>query len=687
MIALAAALLLACAPAFAAWEEVPRTVIGLYTPDEIPGPVKDFYFHPLHQRVEMPLNYLGLTLEPADASKGLPDLSARRDVRGVVLWPNRQNAFSNPGAVCRWLETAMDRGIRVAIVGREGLFLSEGEKPGLSAECRRMFQTLGVVPVGARTVDALSVKVSFAADAMGFEREPDPSESGAVPVVLAGRGSTALLSLSFSEGEPSRSDPVVVGPRGGVALAPFWLYENETLEPAQFRWVTDPFSFFARAMGTDGLPRPDATTLNGLRVFSSHIDGDGFFNRSEAAHGKLSAEIFLSEILERYPATPFTVSLIAGYFDLTLYGTEFAERLSREILSRPNVEPAAHGYAHPLNWREGTLALRVPRYTMDPRREIVSSPGIIEARAGTGAKRIKLFQWTGNCLPNEEHVALSEKAGLLNINGGGGRLDRRHPSVAYLFPLGRRLGRYLQIYAPSYNENEYTDLWSDRFYGYREVIETFENTEAPRRLKPVSVYVHFYSAEKYAALTALKRVYAWVMAQPLIPVQTTRWVRSARDFYEMRIQRSGDDRFRLLGGSAMRTVRFDGESRTPDLEASRGVLGWRRSGTSLFVSLDESADREIVLTRRAPGGLRLERANFEIEDWSAAGGGVRFTMDGWWTPEFALAGLKPGRTYRITGPDFESDAAAGSDGTLTVAIPRSRSGRTRGSVVVEEVRG
>ena len=687
MIAPALALLLAASPAFAAWEESPRTVLGLYTPEQIPGFVKDFYFHPLHQRAEMPLNHLGLILEPTDATKGLPDLSARADVRGVILWPDRQNAFPNSSEVCRWLGAAMERGVRVAIVGREGLFLSEGETPGLSAECRRMFRSLGVILYGARTVDALSVKVASASPAIGFEREPDPSETGVVPILRAAPGSEALLRLSLEYGEPNTSDPVVVGPRGGVALAPFWLYKNEALDPAQFRWVTDPFEFLARAMGVSGLPRPDVTTLNGLRVFSSHIDGDGFFNRSEAGRGKISGEVFLSEILERYPSTPITISLIAGYFDLTLYGTQSAADLSRRILSRPNVEPASHGYAHPLNWRTGEVALRIPRYRMDARREIVSSPGIIEAKALGGGSRISLFQWTGDCLPTPEQVALAEKAGLLNINGGGGRFDRRHPSYAYLFPVGRSLGESRQIYAPSFNENEYTDLWSARYYGYRDVIETFERSGSPRRIKPVSVYVHFYSTEKYAAMRSLKTVYDWALAQPLIPVRTTRWVRSARDFYEMRILKNGENRFKLTGGAALRTVRFDDEPRVPDMEASRGVLGWRREGRTVYVSLDESAEREIALSAKAPTGLRLERANFEVEDWSAAGGGVRFEMEGWWEPAFTLAGLKPGRAYRITGPDHESDAVADSEGLLSVVLPSSRSGRTTGTVLVKELRG
>jgi hypothetical protein len=51
---------------------------------------------------------------------------------------------------------------------------------------------------------------------------------------------------------------------------------------------------------------------------------------------------------------------------------------------------------------------------------------------------------------------------------------------------------------PMQNENVYTNLWISPFWGYINVIQTFELIENPRRLKSISIYYHFYtSGENY----------------------------------------------------------------------------------------------------------------------------------------------------------------------------------------------
>ena len=52
------------------------------------------------------------------------------------------------------------------------------------------------------------------------------------------------------------------------------------------------------------------------------------------------------------------------------------------------------------------------------------------------------------------------------------------------------------------NENVYTNDWTGPFYGFRDVIDTFRMTGEPRRLKPINLYYHTYSASKVAALKA-----------------------------------------------------------------------------------------------------------------------------------------------------------------------------------------
>ncbi|MBI2362616.1 MAG: hypothetical protein HYV15_04460 [Elusimicrobia bacterium] len=506
---------------------------------------------------------------------------------------------------------------------------------------------------------------------IGFERRPDPSESPTVPAVTLLPGGTALLTLAFNDGGAPRSDPVALARRGALALDPFLLYANREVTPAEYRWVVEPLAFFEAALGTTGLPRPDATTLSGRRMVMFRVDGDGFFNRSEVDRRKYSGEVFLREVLEKRPDTPFSLSLIAGYYELALYRSPEAMTVSRLVLNRPNAEPASHGFAHPLVWSSGTLALPIPRYRMDPEREIVASGRRLKELFLSPLKDISNFQWTGDCLPSEADLLVAERAGLLGINGGGGRFDREFPSYAYLYPMSRQAGSARQVYAPSFNENDFTGLWTGPYYGYRDAVETFERTGAPLRLKPVDVYVHFYSAEKYAALQAYKQVLAWADAQPFIPVWGGRYARAARDFPAMRILRSGPRSFVLEGSPALRTVRFDAETGVPDLSASRGVVGFKRELGSLYVHLDESARREVVLAARPGPGPWLEEANFEVEGWTRTPDGLRFKKRGWGKAAGTLAGLTPGRSYRVRCGGRETAGRAGPDGRMAFSLPDS----------------
>ena len=105
--------------------------------------------------------------------------------------------------------------------------------------------------------------------------------------------------------------------------------------------------------------------------------------------------------------------------------------------------------------------------------------------------------------------------------------------------LGIRKKGYLQVYAPITNENIYTNLWRGPFYGFERAIETFEMTDKPRRIKPVGIYYHVYSASKQAGLKALHKVYAWALTHPLHPVYTSEFIAKVKDFEGVAIAREG----------------------------------------------------------------------------------------------------------------------------------------------------
>src|SRR5439155_995443 len=107
-------------------------------------------------------------------------------------------------------------------------------------------------------------------------------------------------------------------------------------------------------------PRPDVTTLNGRRLFYSHIDGDGMRNVSEVRPQALSGEIIHDEILSKVPL-PISVSVVVAEVDPELLGSARTQGLARAMFALPNVEAASHSFTHPLDWEKRTRSFDLPR--------------------------------------------------------------------------------------------------------------------------------------------------------------------------------------------------------------------------------------------------------------------------------------------------------------------------------------
>lgn len=652
--------------------ELPRCVLALYKSSEIYNDVegprpKTATTSEVHSWAQMPLNWLGLMVEYHDIDQGLPDERTMSRYRGVITWFQTEE-MAAPLEYLRWLGAQMRAGRRVVILGYLGALRDRGTLRTIDlAAVNEALAPSGLEFRGNWTGDQQVIELR-AKDArmMEFERRLPPGLPYYQQVISHRADTRAHLVLARRDLPDSESQLVVTGPWGGFAATEYVRFQFPGESGTQ--WWLDPFAFFREALGVGDWPRPDTTTLCGRRIFYSHIDGDGLRNRSEVRPGASSGRVILDEVLSRY-GLPTSVSVVVAEVEPTLLGSPEFHELARAIYVLPNVEAGSHSYTHPLDWLKHTRSFPLPQVPYSVERETAGSIRYIEERLLPPGKRVRLFQWSGSTRVTEEAVAILDRLGVPNINGGDTMRDRRWPSYTRVAPLMRQVGRHWQTYASASNENLYTHLWTGPFYGFRNVIETFENTERPRRVAPVNVYYHYYSGERIASLAALRFVHEWVARQPLARLFTSEYLAIVEGFRSARIARTPEG-WRIWDHGALRTVRFDDTRAHVDLVRSRGVLGFLHHQGALYVHLAGPEPALVILGDRAPAEPYLAQASHRVTSWARQNGHVEARLSGIGPKEIVIAGLEPGREVEI---DIREGAAsrrlrarAAPDGRLTV---------------------
>jgi polysaccharide biosynthesis protein PelA len=577
-------------------EPVSRRVLMLYD-GRIEG--VDLRISTAHRYAAMPLNYLGYVPEYRDiAVEGLPETPVTGRYAGIVTWFHSSETTIG-SALGDWLLKQVADDVPVVILDNFGFEFSE------KAAVRLGLKRASHLPMG-------DIRVLFRKPSAAFETEPLPTVSDFFPLDAG-----AAADVWLRAGDSTREQhAVAITAWGGYALAPFSVIGLPDSENA--RWVVDPIAFLKRALKLPDMPVPDVTTENGRRLLITHIDGDGFASKAEFPKLKWAGDMLYDEILLRYPI-PTTVSVIEGETAIDGRYPQLSaelEPIARKIFALPYVEAASHSFSHPFRWEKmadnapDKYSLGIPGYAFDEAREIEGSVKYVNSLLPPG-KRCEVFLWTGNCMPGGGALARSYQTGLLNMNGGETTISRTNRTLTAVAPLGISEGGYFQVFAPNQNENRYTNLWTGPFYGYERVIETFELTEKPARLKPINIYYHTYSASKPGSLRALKKVYDWALKQPVLPVHASVYIRKVLDFNDLAIAREGDA-WRIEGGGEVRTLRLPVHMGYPDLVRSRGILGWWDEGEMRYIHLSGTSTSYLVLTEKPIAKPWLARANGRI---------------------------------------------------------------------------
>ena len=570
----------------------------------------------------MPLNYLGYSVEYKDARQPLPDEVLTGRYAGIVVWLDSV-AGKRGGVLTSWLKKQVDAGVPVVILGEAQFLFDSGDaqKFGLQytdgGDARTRLHIVQRDPM------------------VGYETQPLFDRSSFFP--LHAQGGTPLLTLGNDRGE--KQEAVALTPWGGYALDPYVLVELTNIGQQKDRsnnqrWVINPIEFLRRALKLPDMPVPDVTTESGRRLLMVHMDGDGFVSKAEFPGAPYAADVMREQIFQKYPV-PATVSIIQGEIAPDgLYPEQSAalEKIARELFALPQVEIASHSFSHPFLWRKASsnpedegYHLKVPNYTFDLQTEIPGSIAYINSRLAPPDKKVKVFLWTGDCNIGADALALAYQSGVTSMNGGETTITRSFPTLTLVGPLGLPKGKYFQVYAPNQNENVYTNDWLGPFYGFERVIETFELTDAPYRLKPIDIYFHTYSASKPASLRALDKVFKWALAQETTPVHVSDYVHKVLDFNSMVVARTADG-WLVRGEGYVRELRAPLSLGQPVLNAGDAVAGFNRHGDSQYLHLADSA-ASLRFAKSAPALPYLVSANASVSHLSSVDAADGSTLD------------------------------------------------------------
>jgi hypothetical protein len=627
-------------------EVMPRKVLMLYRGDGTEYGLMDA---DIHRLAATPLNYLGYVADYRDVTQPLPDYPLVGRYAGIVTWFGGR--IAQGPKVRDWLLHQIADGMKVAV------FENFGFEPATAAA--RL-----ALNVGAAGSAPSRLSVTAQSKLMGFEAPVFPDRDAFLP--LRATDAQPLLTLTADSG--AVMDAAALTAWGGYVLAPYAV--TGILRDTTARWDVQPIEFLRRALRLPAMPVPDVTTENGRRLMLVHIDGDGFANRAQMPGGYFAPEMLLKRILTRY-RVPTTVSVIQGEVAANGLHPKLSpqlEAIARRIFALPYVELASHTFSHPFRWNaaeaagrehqsaEDGEALPIPGYTFNLKTEITGSIDYINRRLAPPGKKVKVLLWSGNTNPGADAVALTYADGVGNMNGGDTLITRSDDSLTEVAPIGIPKGRWFQVYAPNQNENVYTNDWHGPYYGFQRVIETFELTDKPYRLKPIDIYYHMYSGARTASLAALDKVYRWALAQPVMNIYASEYIAKVLDFRRMVVARAGNA-WIVRGNGALRELRASPGLGYPDPGASRGVAGYSNYNGQRYLHLTGDVAR-IVFTPRPPRAPYLAEANGRITRFERDGASLRFGLAGHLPLTFALGNVAgcgvhaDGRTLQGQGNDI-----------------------------------
>lgn len=567
-----------------------RRILGLYNVNE----EYSFAENNIQLRAHAILNYYGYFVEQLNVNlEELPDEEKMETYEAILIWFTN-SAIRKPDEFLSWVEKQSAKGTKIIILGYTGLehdyVTEEPLSPGLKV------RLLSLIGLGYRLIERKASSKVVVVDSdnrmMNFEyrlNEPPGDYEWNVPL---NDEVVSWLTIENKDLEDSESTIVATSPQGGYVKNGYALW-MEDREPYRQKWIINPFLFFKEILHPEQRPIPDPTTHKGKRVFYSHIDGDASLSLSRAKSGRYCAEV-MEEVFIEFPRIKVGVSAVVAEIDPNRKGNQRLVESMRRIFAMDNVELGSHTINHPYKWRDPGRNSAYQKEPFDLETEIKGSLDYINQNLAPPGKKAVTIYWSGDTTPPREAFDILKKYNLDAINGGDSAFDPMFPSYAHVSPLVRHMGGdHWQVHSSQSNENLYTNLWTEDFNGFANLLKTFENTEKPIRISAANAYYHFYTAERVASLKSLRTVYNWVLEQDYEIVFPSEYIRMVRGFLSVKIRQLDEDRFEILDRGELQTLRID-EGKVLE-KKSRGIISVSHHNDSYYISLDPETKVPLIV--------------------------------------------------------------------------------------------
>lgn len=574
-------------------ERIRRDVLILFN-QSIVKEKKAVYSSP-HLSISVPIEHYGYVPILYDIStKELPK-RVEDKYHAVIIWLHGET--KNDAQLTEWINKVKAKNIKILFFDN---FATLQNKEQLSR--------LGLTK--ATNSHGLTAKqtVQYNEDYKPFEI---PYKGGHLYELVGGEIQKPILKVRYENGDSST--PVGITEWGGYALSSSFLL---TIGKKSF-WTIDPYQFIKEALRFDEIPVPDPTTEAGRRILFVHIDGDGFMEPVRMDMSLFATEYLLEHVYTKYKI-PHTLSIIQGEMEhFYPKDRKRMEEITKELYALPWVEPASHTLSHPFFWDDVVknkhtshaklgkhYHLPIKNYEFSLPAETTGSVKYALSFAPKSKRNEKIIFWTGDCLPPKKVLEYVEKNGILHMNGGDTTIQKKYPTLQHVAPFGLQHDEYWQIYTGQQNENVYTNDWLGPFWGFRNVIETYQMTDKPYRIKPINIYYHFYAASKLASFNALVKIYEWATEQKTSKLYASQYIKKAQGFYRTALGRTAQG-FEIRNQGHLRTVRFDTKIEI-DIEKSRGVAGKNVENQANYVTFDSRGNYELILNKNSRSPYLIE---------------------------------------------------------------------------------